>query len=107
VLRNRLSSLYAHNKREVAEALERLAERLNFRLIEGLGERVIYRELFLSGLTLLDLKDRKNGQSLTLSHVAARQELRRLLDGLGLPRAQSAGDDCAAESTPSPLKAIL
>lgn len=83
VLRNRLSSLLARNKEEMQEVLEKLAQRIGFRLASGFGERVIFRELFLSGLTLLDLPD--IGMSLSLSHVAARQELRDLLEVLKLP----------------------
>lgn len=83
VLRNRLSSLLARNKEEMQEVLEKLSQRIGFRLAAGFGERVIFRELFLSGLTLLDLPD--IGMSLSLSHVAARQELRDLLEVLKLP----------------------
>jgi chromosome partitioning protein len=45
-----------------------------------LSERVIYRELFLEGLTLLDLRQVGLERRLSLSHVAARQELRSLLE---------------------------
>jgi chromosome partitioning protein len=83
VLRNRLSTLDARNKRDMATLLTGLAKRIGFRLIDGLNERVIYRELFLQGLTLLDV-GQDGGQPMTLSHVAARQEMRRLIDGLGL-----------------------
>ena len=40
--------------RRVSEALDQLSKRVGFRIIPGLGERVIYRELFPTGLTLLD-----------------------------------------------------
>lgn len=80
VLRNRLTSLGAHNKEQMADALTSLSERLDFRQGEGLSERVIYRELFLEGLTLLDLRQAGLERSLSLSHVAARQELRGLLE---------------------------
>jgi chromosome partitioning protein len=83
VLRNRLSSLLARNKEEMHGVLEKLAQRIGFRLASGFGERVIFRELFLSGLTLLDLP--KLGMPLNLSHVAARQELRDLLEALKIP----------------------
>lgn len=82
VLRNRLSHLDAKNKREMERLLTALAQRIGFRLIPGLSERVIYRELFLDGLTLLDLGGHRS--SLTLSQVAARQELRRMIDALGV-----------------------
>ncbi|PKU25951.1 division plane positioning ATPase MipZ [Telmatospirillum siberiense] len=85
VLRNRLSTLDARNKREMERLLGELAKRIGFRLIGGLGERVIYRELFLEGLTLFDLGE-GSGIEMSLSHVAARQELRRLVDALGLSR---------------------
>src|SRR5690606_15270310 len=54
VMRNRMSSLDAHNKRRVHDALMELEKRIGFRSLPGLGERVIYRELFLQGLTLYD-----------------------------------------------------
>jgi chromosome partitioning protein len=95
VMRNRLSSLAARNKRDMGTVLEALAKRIGFRIATGLSERVIYRELFLNGLTLLDLKRGGAGPSLTLSHVAARQEVRDLVAALNLPppaaRAPSAG----------------
>lgn len=83
VLRNRLSSLNARNKETMQDVLTRLSARIGFRLVSGFGERVIFRELFLSGLTLLDLQDA--GIDMNLSHVAARQELRTLVQSLNLP----------------------
>lgn len=80
VLRNRLSALDAHNKRLMAEILEKLKDRVGCTVGPGFGERVIFRELFLQGLTLSDFEDRDAGLSWTVSHVAARQELRGLLD---------------------------
>jgi chromosome partitioning protein len=82
VLRNRLQHIEARNKRRVGEALGELSRRVGFRIIPGLGERVIYRELFPKGLTLLDLNEIKD---VGLSHIAARQELREMLAGLALP----------------------
>jgi chromosome partitioning protein len=85
VMRNRLSALDARNKRDIANALQVLAQRIGFRLAPGFGERVIFRELFLKGLTLLDLREPGTGGGLTMSHVAARQEVRALLQALKLP----------------------
>ena len=85
VLRNRLQHLDAHNMRRVGAALAELAKRVGFRVIPGLGERVIYRELFPKGLTLLDLEALKEGGAVGLSHIAARQELREMVAGLALP----------------------
>ncbi len=77
VLRNRLGNLYTKNKEQVDQVLTALSKRIGFRLGSGFGERVIFRELFPSGLTLLDLES--TGMMVTLSHVAARQELRGLM----------------------------
>jgi chromosome partitioning protein len=82
VLRNRLQHIDSHNLRRVGAALDELARRVGFRVIPGLGERVIYRELFPKGLTLLDLQ--QLGE-VGISHVAARQELREMIAGLGVP----------------------
>jgi len=100
VMRNRLSSIAARNKRDMASALSALAKRIGFRIAAGLSERVIYKELFLSGLTLLDLKRGSGGPSLTLSHVAARQEVRDLVAALNLPRPDAAAPSAAPATAP-------
>ena len=82
VLRNRLQHIDSHNLRRVGAALDELARRVGFRVIPGLGERVIYRELFPKGLTLLDLA--QLGE-VGIAHIAARQELREMVSGLGIP----------------------
>jgi chromosome partitioning protein len=82
VLRNRLQHIESHNLRRVGAALDELARRVGFRVIPGLGERVIYRELFPKGLTLLDLA--QIGEA-GIAHIAARQELREMVAGLGIP----------------------
>ena len=61
-----------------------MRERVGFRVIPGLGERVIYRELFPKGLTLLDLQ--QIGE-VGIGHITARQELREMIAGLGIPGA--------------------
>jgi len=82
VLRNRLQHVEARNMRRVAGALTELSKRVGFRVIPGLSERVIYRELFPKGLTLLDIE---HIGDVGISHVAARQELREMVSGLELP----------------------
>jgi chromosome partitioning protein len=84
VMRNRLSSLDARNKREMARLLEELSERVGFRYIAGFCERVVYRSLFLKGLTMMDLREIGGVKEFTFSHLAARQEVRSLIDALGL-----------------------
>ncbi|WP_136685082.1 division plane positioning ATPase MipZ [Falsirhodobacter xinxiangensis] len=84
VLRNRLGAQQMHNKKKVGAALEELSRRIGFRVSPGFSERVIFRELFPRGLTLLDLKD-TGVESLNLSNIAARQEVRDLVTELQLP----------------------
>ncbi len=85
VMRNRISMLDARNKRRVGKGLKGLSERIGFRLAPGFSERVIYRELFPAGLTLIDLTEAGSSMPFTMSHVAARQELRELVIVLKLP----------------------
>jgi chromosome partitioning protein len=82
VLRNRVQHHDARNKKRVGDALMELSRRVGFRVIPGLSERVIFRELFPSGLTLLD---KGHLGDLGISHIAARQELREMVAGLALP----------------------
>ncbi|HWA61068.1 MAG TPA: division plane positioning ATPase MipZ, partial [Caulobacteraceae bacterium] len=84
VLRNRLASVEARNRRRVDERLTALARRVGFRAIAGLRDRVIYRELFPFGLTVADLSPEVRPVQVSLTHVAARQELRALMHELGL-----------------------
>lgn len=87
VLRNRTSATEARNKKRVGAALESLSSRIGFRVAPGFGERVIYRELFPMGLTVLDLPQPGLGISLSMSHLAARQEVRALVAALSVPEA--------------------
>jgi len=86
VLRNRLQHIDAHNMRRVGAALAELSKRVGFRVISGLGERVIYRELFPKGLTLLDVEAIGG---IGISHISARQELREMISALSLPVRES------------------
>lgn len=81
VVRNRTGFTEARNMRRLDQALTELSKRVGFRIAQGLSERVIYRELFPSGLTLLD---KGHLGELGTSHLVARQELRSLLLGLNL-----------------------
>lgn len=84
VLRNRLASIDARNKRRIGTALDDLSKRIGFRLAPGFTERVVFREMFLSGLTLLDLKA-DDTRKLNMSNIAAKQEVRELVKTLDLP----------------------
>ena len=99
VMRNRLSNLDAKNKRRLSELLDTLSTRIGFRVAPGFGERVIYRELFLLGLTLLDLPDAKTQVKMTMSHLAARQEVRDLIAVLNLPGVELSAEARVPETT--------
>ena len=78
-----------HNKRKVGAALDDLSRRIGFRVAPGFSERVIFRELFPRGLTVMDLKD-TGVDTLNISNVAARQEVRDLMTELRLPEVEVA-----------------
>lgn len=82
MVRNRLGALDARNKRRVGELMSAVAKRFGCRVLDGIGERVIFRELFLDGLTVEDLEPAQD--RLSMSHVAARAEIRALLPALNL-----------------------
>ena len=95
VVRNRTGHVEARNMARIEQALTELSKRVGFRVAQGLSERVIYRELFPSGLTLLD-----KGQlgELGTSHLVARQELRGLVASLNLPAARAQAAPQARET---------
>ncbi|NIA69191.1 AAA family ATPase [Pelagibius litoralis] len=80
VLRNRLAHIEARNMREISNLLSVLSKRIGFRVAPGVSERVVFRELFLSGLTALDLPADPGSSS----HASARREINDLLDAIGL-----------------------
>ena len=84
VMRNRLGAQAMINKMKMEQAIIRLSKRIGFRVAPGFNERVIFRELFPRGLTLLDLRD-IGVKGLNISNVAARQELRDMIVALKLP----------------------
>jgi chromosome partitioning protein len=93
VLRNRLSMLSSRNTRCVGEGLQELSQRLNFRCVEGLAERVIFREFYPRGLTALDALDETTlGTRPTMSHVTARLEIENLLKAMSLGGSAVSGE---------------
>lgn len=86
VTRSRLSALTDRNKQKMAEILPRMSKVLGFRLADGFGERVIYRYLFLWGLTVLDMEQAGIDLGGGKSNQAARQEVVSLLRSLWLPK---------------------
>jgi chromosome partitioning protein len=84
VLRNRLAVAEARNRKRLEDRITALSRRVGFRVGPGLRDRVIYRELFPFGLTVADLSPKVRPVAVSLAHVAARQELRALMQALGL-----------------------
>ena len=86
VVRNRMSSLNSRNQENLHGCIKELSLRLGFRMAEGISERVIFREYFPMGLTALDdLSDMKVEGRTSISHLSARQEVRKLIRSLRLP----------------------
>lgn len=86
VVRNRLSQLRSRNEHSMLDSLKDLSMRLGCRMADGISERVVFRELFPYGLTVLDeMSERSFSAKPTLSHLSARQEIRQLINSLRLP----------------------
>ena len=77
---NKISPIRSKNKNQIFEKLKELSKLYGFRFTEGLKDRVIYKELFLDGLTVLDLTDNKLPHRMTISHLAAKTELNQLAE---------------------------
>jgi chromosome partitioning protein len=84
VLRNRLATTEARNRKRLDERIQALSRRVGFRTGPGLRDRVIYRELFPFGLTVADISSTVRPIPVSLTHIAARQELRSIMSALGL-----------------------
>jgi chromosome partitioning protein len=85
VVRNRMQMLSSRNRDRIGRGLDALTPRLGFRTAQGLAERVVYRELFPRGLTVLDdLDEAMLGTRPNLSHVSARAEVLSLIETLNL-----------------------
>lgn len=82
VVRNRLLYSNSKNARSVAELVDALSRRIHFTVSPGFSERVVYRELFLKGLTMLDCKENGLNMPLSISSLAARQEVRTLMHNI-------------------------
>jgi chromosome partitioning protein len=100
VLRNRLASTEARNRKRLEERVDALAKRVGFRVGPGMRDRVIYRELFPFGVTVIDLSTTVRPVPVALSHVAARQELRALMQAVGLVGGEKAAKR-AVEAAPN------
>ena len=104
LVRNRIASLQSNNARQISISLRRLSRELQFRLADGLHDRVIFRELFPIGLTALDpIEDGLKNGTLTASQIAARREVEALIAALRLPVRDP--DDAASRSAAPVVRA--
>jgi chromosome partitioning protein len=91
VMRNRMAQLDTRNSRDVARLLAQLSERMGFRLHPGLSERVVFRDLFYDGLTILDFAAEADEGRIDTSRRNAREEMMQLVEAVrGLRRASAA-----------------
>lgn len=91
LVRNRISMLSSRNMRQVQTVLERIATRLGCRVADGIAERVIFRSLFPTGMTVFDpLDEELLGGLPSMSHISARQEYKTLVTALHLPTSERA-----------------
>lgn len=86
VVRNRMSQISSRNEVRVDRCVRDLSSKLGFRVASGIAERVIFREFFQVGLTALDeIAESGSARSTSMSHLAARNEVRKLVASLHLP----------------------
>jgi chromosome partitioning protein len=72
---------------------------MGFRSVEGIAERVVYREFFPRGLTAFDELDEATlGTRPSLSHLTAREEVTALLNALRLPLSENGKRRAAARA---------
>jgi len=91
LVRNRISMLSSRSMRAVQSSLEKIAMRLGSRMVDGIAERVIFRSLFPTGMTVFDPLDADLlGGLPSMSHISARQEYRNLVNALNLPSSEKA-----------------
>jgi chromosome partitioning protein len=106
VVRNRISPLPSRNNHQIAEVLDVLSSQLGFRIVAGISERLVYRELFPFGLTAFDpFETRLLGFRNSVAQAKARSEIRHVVDALHLPMSRGMADAHAeldASSTPDP-----
>ena len=82
VVRNRLLYSKSRNSQNMSILLNALSRRIHFALAGGISERVVFRELFLKGLTMLDFSDNNVKANNTVSSNTAKQELGCLLKNI-------------------------
>lgn len=74
IIRNRMHSLRSRNQMQLDTILTALSQRIGFHMANSVGERVIFRELFAYGLTVMDQK------KLNSTYATAYQEIQSMTD---------------------------
>lgn len=77
---NKTSATRSRNKNFIFEVLNKLGKLYGFRFCEGFKDRVIYRELFLDGITVLDMQQEALKRKMSISHLAAKLEIKNLAE---------------------------
>ncbi|MEL6316501.1 MAG: division plane positioning ATPase MipZ [Pseudomonadota bacterium] len=85
VMRNRYNPSLNRDKYSVSGPLKKLAQRIGFRVAAGFAERMIYRDMFLAGLTVPDVKNPSDDPHVREAYESARREIGELVAQLNLP----------------------
>ena len=80
VVGNKFSNINSRNKNLVFTYLKKIARMYGYRFLEGMKDRTIYKELFLEGLTVLDMSHPQLRLKMSISHLAAKHEIRTLAE---------------------------
>ena len=82
IVRNRLTYTKSKNSQLMTTLLNALSRRIHYTLSAGVSDRVIYRELFLKGLTMMDLKENGLNMHTSPSALSGRQEIINVLQNI-------------------------
>lgn len=82
VVRNRLTYSKSKNSQLMTVLLNALSRRIHYTLSAGISERVVFRELFLKGLTMLDLKENGLNMPTSVSATTAKREIMELMQNI-------------------------
>ncbi len=80
VVGNKISPFQSNNQKQVFSYLKKLEKLYGFRSIIGVKDRAIYKEMFLEGLTVLDMQNETLKMKMSMSHLAAKREIFKLAE---------------------------
>lgn len=109
VVRNRRNPSASRHTAAIGTVLGELSRNLSFRVADGFVDRLIFRELFLVGLSILDLRKDDPLIANNSSHRSAYEEAAALLQSIGRSLfAEGTGiERLAGENTPVSVDAKL